>query len=550
MSEISRKELLMLGGAGLGAAALAGPSLAQRLGGAKRPNILFIVVDQLHSLADLPANLPLPNIRRFQRQGLSFSNYHVHQAPCGPSRSVIYTGQHVQHTGMYTNPPAEYAVLDPAGPPPLELSPSFVTIGKMLREQGYFTAYKGKWHLSVINQKVRASTPGRSYPDASKALEPYGFADYGFDGEDAGWMWAGFSHDGFIAADALQELRRLARGGSGGKPWYLAVNFVNPHDIMFYSDDEERNSGPFGITLPPPMVAPYDKPFDAPLPVSLHKDDLSTKPAAQRPRGPGGAAGPRRRDDAAWRVYRSYYFNCIRDVDNHIGQVLDGLDRLGLAKDTLVILTADHGEQAGAHGLSGKGGTMYKETLRVPLIVRGAGIPAGKTTAALAGSVDLSPTLLALSGAGGRTRAERWPNIHGVDLGPVLADPSARTERDQRGVLFNFLSAPGPAPQAGEELRTQLRGVFDGRYKYARYFAIHQHHVPADWATLIAHNDLELYDTQTDPDELTNLAARPQEHRDLILSLNAKVNQLLATEVGADDGAIYPGGPAKFQLKL
>lgn len=543
--KLSRKDLLTLGGASLGAAALAGPSLAERLAGPKRPNILFITVDQLCTLAALPANLPLPNIRRLMGQGLSFSNYHVHQAPCGPSRSAIYTGQHVQKTGMYTNPPGEYAAIDPAGPPPLELSPSFITIGKMLREQGYYTAYKGKWHLSLIDQRVRASTPARAYPDASKALEPYGFSDYQFDGEVSGMMWAGFGHDGLLAADSIRQLRRFAKGSTKGKPWYLAVNFINPHDIMFYGDDDEVSPSAIGLLLPPPLLPPYDKPFDAPLPASLHKDDLSTKPPVQRARGPGGA---RRRDDAAWRVYRSYYFNCIRDVDNHIGQVLDALDRFGLASDTIVVLTADHGEQAGAHGLSGKGGTMYKETLNVPLIVRGPGVPRGKATAALAGGTDLSPSLLSLAGAD----LKAWPDLHGVDLSPVWLGRAARTERDERGVLLNFLSAPGPAgpTNPAPETRSQLRGVFDGRYKFARYFAIRQHHIPADWDTLVAHNDLELYDTHSDPDELTNLAARPQEHRELILSLNAKVNRLLATEVGADDGSIFPGGAARYQLKV
>jgi len=547
-TKISRKRLLQLGGASLGAAALAGvgPSAAQRPS-QRRPNILFITVDQLCSFADLPRDLPLPNFQRLLRQGRSFTNYHVHQAPCGPSRSMIYTGQYVQKTGVYTNPPGEYAQVEP-GAAAVELSPKLLTIGSMLREQGYYTAYKGKWHLSLINQRVRAATPGRRYPDTSQALEPYGFADYGFDGESTGMMWAGFGHDGFIAADSIELLGRLARGRSKGKPWCLAINFVNPHDIMFYGggDDTERAPSPIGIALPPPPVAPYDHSWNEPLPASFYKDDLSTKPKAQQ--GRTGSSAPK--SEAAWRAYRSYYFNCIRDVDSHLGQVLDALDRFGLAGDTIVVLTADHGEQAGAHGLGGKGGTMYKETLRVPLVVRGPGI-SPRPSAALAGSVDLTPTLLALAGLDSDARAKRYPDLHGVDLTPILNDPAATTERDRRGVLFDFLSAPGggPGEPTGPDVRTQLRGVFDGRYKFARYFNIRQHHIPNDWETLIAHNDLELYDTRTDPDEIVNLAANPAARRDLILALNAKVNRLIAEEIGADDGSIFPGGPTQYQLK-
>jgi arylsulfatase A-like enzyme len=552
-TRISRKQLLKLGGAGLGAAALGGvqPSLGQPARSDGRPNILFITVDQLCSLADVPKNLPLPNIQRLLRQGRNFTNYHVHQAPCGPSRSIIYTGQHVQKTGVYTNPPGEYARVQP-GPPAVELPPTFMTIGKMLREQGYYTAYKGKWHLSMINQRVAAGLPARSYPDSRQALEPYGFADYGFDGETSGMMWAGYGHDGVIAADAISLLRKFSRGSTKGKPWYFALNFINPHDIMFYApDQDEERAGSegsrIGVALPPPLVPPYDRKWNAPLPVSFYKDDLSTKPRAQRSR----TGSSTRKDEEAWRVYRDYYFNCIRDVDRHIGEVLDAVDRFGLASNTMVVLTADHGEQAGAHGLGGKGGTIYKENLRVPLIVRGAGVAGGTSSRALVGSVDLTPTLLSLAGLDDAARAKRYPDLHGVNITPLLRSPTARTARDERGILFNFLSAPGggPGEATGEGVRTQLRGVFDGRYKFARYFNIRQHHTPADWDTLVAHNDLELYDTQADPDEIVNLAAQPAAHRDLILSLNAKVNKLIAEEVGADDGSIYPGGRAQYQLK-
>src|SRR4051812_20050171 len=115
MPGLSRKQLLGLAGASLGATALGavGAARAQKGAPGKRPNILFITVDQLCSLVDLPKDLPLPNIQRFVRQARSFTNYHVHQAPCGPSRSVIYTGQYVQKTGVYTNPPGEYAQVEP-----------------------------------------------------------------------------------------------------------------------------------------------------------------------------------------------------------------------------------------------------------------------------------------------------------------------------------------------------------------------------------------------------------------------------------------------------
>ena len=91
-----------------------------------------------------------------------------------------------------------------------------------------------------------------------------------------------------------------------------------------------------------------------------------------------------------------------------------------------------------------------------------------------------------------------------------------------------------------------IRGVFDGRYKFGRYFRVTEHNVPRDWESLLAHNDLELYDTKRDPDEIVNLAAKPDDHKDLILALNAKTNAIIDNEVGKDDGSIYPGPTERY----
>jgi arylsulfatase len=111
------------------------------------------------------------------------------------------------------------------------------------------------------------------------------------------------------------------------------------------------------------------------------------------------AAGNRRfsqppLDEAQLRVYQNYYFNCIRDVDQHVGAMLDAVEKLGFTHNTIVVVTADHGERGGAHGgMLGKGADIYKETVRVPLIVRHPDVRGGLTDA-LAGGVDLAPTLL------------------------------------------------------------------------------------------------------------------------------------------------------------
>jgi arylsulfatase len=139
----------------------------------------------------------------------------------------------------------------------------------------------------------------------------------------------------------------------------------------------------------------------------------------------------------------------------------------------------------------------------------------------------------------------------GVDVADAVADASARTERDAQGHLFDYMTArgltpEGPDPEVG--VRGLIRGVHDGRWKFARYFATGEHHMPRDWETLLAHNDLELYDLEADPDEIVNLAHEPDAHRELILELNAKVNALIEREIGADDGACYPGPTEAYEL--
>ncbi|HZF31155.1 MAG TPA: sulfatase-like hydrolase/transferase [Gammaproteobacteria bacterium] len=547
---ISRKDFLKQAGLGLGGLALGSTLLgrkAARAQSSSRPNILFVCMDQLRSWLDIPEALPLPTFRRLLREGRGFRNYHVHQAPCGPSRATFYTGQHVQKTGMYTNPPGEFAEWSESAPRGVHLEPGFPTIGTMLREQGYYTAYKGKWHLSVVNQKVGAG----KFPDSTKLLEEYGFSDYNYDGEHTGLTWAGFGHDGVITAESINLLERFSKGYAQGKPWFLAVNLINPHDIMFF--DSEGDGG--GLAGTPTLGAPgtplYEKDWGFDLPKSYYKDDLSTKPAVQRPFS--------RMDAAQLKVYQNYYFNCIRDVDTHLGALLDALDRLDLARNTVVVTTADHGERGGAHGgMIGKGADIYKETVRVPLIVRHPDVRSGGLTDALAGSVDLVPTLLGFAGLDDAARAARYPSLHGVDLRPAIASARGRTARDERGILFNYttpgggLTADGPATTGpGSQVRGVIRGVYDGRYKFGRYFKISEHHEPRDWDTLVAHNDLELYDTSNDPDEIVNLAFdKPEAQKAKILELNAKVNALVDGEVGADDGAMYPGETSRYVLSL
>ncbi len=527
--------------------------------GKKALNVLLIMSDQ--ERFDLPAALPLPGHERLRERGTSFSNWHVNTTPCSPSRSNLYFGQHTQKTGMVVNLGVYPEPQIPARMP---------SLGHYFRANGYRTAYKGKWHLSEIPGHHEL-TYGR-YPNSQDALEPFGFSDYNLDGDPHGSTWTGYKSDGPIAADAARWLH--TQGKSSGQPWLLAVNFVNPHDVMYVATSEaqiasRRHRDYLAPLALPPSDALYGRQWDFPLPLN-RSDDLSRKPWAHRNYQDfcDMAFGRITGGDDAWRAYQNYYFNCIRDVDRHLVTVLDALEASGQADRTVVVYTADHGEMAGAHGLRQKGPFIYQENTRVPFIVRHPDAwtlsTPGRRTAALGSAVDLIPTLLELAGMDASAAARSYPQLAGVSVAPAVANTDTRGARDQRGILFNYntthyidaafaaelldrqvaadrrmpimalLSGMRPLPRT--DLPTLFRGIHTGRHKFARYFKPSEHHKPVDWETLIRHNSLELYDLQTDPGENNNLAHAPEWAKGLVMDLNERLNKLVDLEVGTDLG--------------
>lgn len=528
-----------------------------------KPNILFIVTDQ--ERADIPAAIPLHAHDRLRAKGTSFSNFHVTTTPCGPSRSVIYSGLHTNRTRMVSNPNT---------PPRRAMSPEIETMGGMFRKLGYETAYKGKWHLSHVNDE--RDEENRVFPVTTDALEPYGFADYNYDGDPHGRTWTGYRQDRMIAADAAGWID----GRKGGDtPWFLAVNFVNPHDIMFFTTGPHQTATRYSPNMVSPLGgAPHDPEYridwKLPLPKSFN-DDLATKPWAHGEDVVHCNAfygEMPHEDEEVWHIYRNYYFNCLRDVDRQLGLLLDALEESGEADNTIIVFTADHGEMAAAHGLRGKGPTYYREVACVPLIVVHPDGPRAVQTEALGTSLDLAPTLLSMAGISETERGERFPALKGCDLSPAILEQNGKSERDTRGTLYYYGTTlywdpelirafigldsgrPMPAdvkaridsgdfPYRGN--RALIRGTFDGRYRFARYFAPADHHWPEGWETLSSRNDLELYDTGSDRDEIVNLARDPA-HRETVLRLNAQMNAAMDIEIGADDGREYDGGPELY----
>lgn len=530
-----------------------------RFDSGRRPNILFICTDQERARHLLPDGLPLPAHDLLQAGGTNFRRYNVNTSPCGPSRSVIYTGQHTQNTGVYLNPNSS---------PNPELSTECNTIGDMLRAAGYYTAYKGKWHLSNLNDgKIYRGTAGGIYPNSSDVLEPFGFSDYQFDGEKVGLTWEGFIQDAAIAGDTGRWLFDWRDRGNPEQPWFLAVNFVNPHDIMFFDATGSQAQTRARKNFIAPLVgAPgdsmYRQRWNFDLPRSFYEDDLSSKPECHRAINYSQNAfyGEMPREDLdSWRAFQEYYFNCLRDVDRHIMTVLDALEASGMSENTIVIFTSDHGERAGAHGMRQKAGTVYREDTNVPLIIRHPDIKGGVVNDRLFSSIDLVPTVLGFAGID----KNKYPELKGFDLSCTLSSPHEETKRDLAGHLFNYAcgyywdslppeKAKRPTPKNDGmetrvlDLRRLHRGILFNNYKFARYFAPAEHHTPGTWEQLTAHNDLEFYDVAEDPCELRNLALDGATYRDQLTMLNEKANTLIRREVGTDNGAEYEGDSSQY----
>ena len=171
-------------------------------GDQSRYNILMIVTDQERFLRpdELPAGYRLPGHEKLASRGVVFENHQIGSCVCTPSRAVLYTGQHIQNNGMFDNTNFPWAN---------DLSTDIPTLGDLLRSQGYYTAYKGKWHLTAEFETANElHMPTRLL---GQEMEEYGFSDYFGIGDIIAHTEGGFLHDKVITSMTRSWLRGQAR---------------------------------------------------------------------------------------------------------------------------------------------------------------------------------------------------------------------------------------------------------------------------------------------------------------------------------------------------
>lgn len=255
------------------------------------------------------------------------------------------------------------------------------------------------------------------------------------------------------------------RGRKSNKPFFLYVAFTSPHDPRTAPPEYVRMYPPESIELPPNFLPEH--PFNNGE-MKNRDEQLASFP----------------RDPADIRKQIGEYYAMITHLDSQVGRILKTLDETGRTDDTIVIFAGDNGLAVGQHGLMGKQ-NLYEHSVRVPLMMAGPGIPAGQKRDGFCYLLDLYPTICEMLGI------SKPANAEGVSFVPMLSDPKATT----RETIFYAY-------------RNLMRGICDGQYKLIEYTVKNERHT-------------QLFDLQTDPWEMKNLADDPnfKSHQDRLVEL-------------------------------
>ena len=372
-----------------------------------RPNVLLIMTDEER----YPPPYEPDSVRAFRSsqltaresirsRGLEFHRHYAGATACTPSRATLFTGQYPSLHGVTSTDGIAKQNSDPGMH---WLDPDSVpTLGDWFRAGGYRTHYRGKWHVSHADLTIPGTHEGLKASDDDgnpipKAVEAYRKADrldpFGFSGwigrepHGAAKSDCGTVRDGVFAEQVVELFNELAAARSEG-PWLTVASFVNPHDIAFsgFGWEQMLRFGP-----------PDDSVPEIPEPPS-QSDPFAGRPACQEA---FKAVWPQMVFETATDLgYRRLYYYLHKLVDQAVGRILEALEQSGMADDTIVVFTSDHGDLLGAHGgLIQKWCNAFDEATRVPLLIAGPGITNGGGGVSIPTShIDLIPTLLGLAG--------------------------------------------------------------------------------------------------------------------------------------------------------
>ncbi len=440
---------------------------------ARRPNVLFIVADDLNNDLGCYGHpvVRSPHIDALARRGVVFERAYCQFPLCQPSRVSFLSGRYPETTKVWS--------LDT---PTRQYLGDTILLPEHFRRQGYFTAHAGKiFHTGDHAEDARSwdeelrefgkSPPKEAVLESGTAAGPEGHT----------FEWAVLrskdeeTPDGLVAHKAVEWMEKAVRAG---KPFFVGAGFRRPH-------------------------APYAAPkkyFDQyvleriPLPATPADHAGRLLPAAINLDPPHRPLLPEE-----VRRFRLAYWASVSFMDAQVGVLLEGLTRLGLWESTVVVFLSDNGYHLGDHGGLWHKNTLFEESARIPLIIYAPGMPGnGRRSQSLVELVDLYSTLAELCAL------PPPEGIEGVSLVPLLNDPS----RPWKKGAFTVASRgekreadPSPVAYLGRSVRTE-------RWRYN------------EWDE--GRRGAELYDHRTDPGELRNLAGDPRH-----ASLRERLHRLL-----------------------
>ena len=431
---------LLLGGYGHSA-----KGVSSQAANTRKPNILFVFADQLrYSAMGSSGNkiVRTPNFDRLASQGLVFDNAFASHPLCSPYRANIVTGKYGFANGVPDN---EYLLWDDQ-----------VTLPRALKTVGYYTAYVGKWHLGA-----------GPYTEEKR----HGF-DHMFSFNCQNRHYGATYHENETGPIRIDK---FAPEGETDQ----AIKLMEDHV-------KEREDSPFAIVLSwEPPHWPYDK---YPQQYNIYDPAKVDLP----PNVPKQMAHFARREIA------QYYGN-VTSIDAQMGRLMETLDRLGIANDTIVCFSSDHGDHLSSHGYGkpmdswmhptkrASKSTPYEESIHIPFIMRyPRSVRAGWRTRAMFSSVDVMPTLLGLCGVG-------IPDgVQGYNLAHVVTEKEGPATPDSVYLMNMGNGWPNRPKWVG-----CWRGVRTDRWVYARWHDVDEH-------------EPVLFNRKNDPYERNNLAANPK----------------------------------------
>jgi arylsulfatase len=462
-----------------------------------RPNILMIMTDQQRrdTLGAYGCDwIPTPNLDRLAAEGAAFTRATVNNTICTPSRASIFTGKQVADHSVFRvhdNLPKDEVLFTE----------------RLRREAGYRTALFGKLHVSARVEEEKNRHPNDGFEIYEWCLE----ASVGMGSRFNGYVdWLRRTAPDFLAA--LQAKKRallhhpeevhmtrwaadrtidFVEQSSDDRPFFCLMSIFDPHDP--YQDH-------------PLSARELIDPERIPAPVT--RDDAPAAVAREQEGCYLGRAVDFSADEL--REIRLGYAASIAFADIQIGRVLDALERSGLAENTMVIFTSDHGDQLGDHGLLVKGVGLYEPSVGVPLVIRHPGrIAAGTRCDGLAQGHDIAATCLVAAGLDPSSSCPQSEDL-------VAMARAGRAVRSHAVCVYRNSGVNNQGMFWDPPMQSTM--VTDGRFKLIHYTSDGQ----SEW---------ELFDLETDPQECVNLCGRI-EFRDREFELMVQLANVLQTEAG------------------